>query len=107
MREINQGFVHTVFFWLKEKDNKAHQEGLHNGLKKLAQIDLIDQAYVGVPSTTNREVIDTTYSFSITFIFKNKADQDEYQTHPQHLEFIDNCAQYWERVRVYDAESFH
>jgi hypothetical protein len=50
-------------------------------------------------------VIDSSYDFSITLIFKNKADQDTYQIHPQHFAFIDTCAQYWERVVVYDAES--
>jgi hypothetical protein len=101
MSSLKRGFVHTVFFWLKEKENHA---ALHAGILKLADNDLIVSAYVGTPADTHREVIDSSYDFTITFIFKNKADQDSYQVHPQHLEFIDNCAKYWDKVQVYDAE---
>lgn len=102
---IQKGFVHTVFFWLKEKDNNEAHAALKAGLDQLAQINLIATAYVGTPAATNRAVIDSSYDFSITFIFDNKADQDEYQTHPDHLKFIDNCAALWKKVQVYDAES--
>ncbi|MGR3812350.1 Dabb family protein [Jiulongibacter sp. NS-SX5] len=102
---IQKGFVHTVFFWLKEKENDEHRKALHAGVLKLAENELIQTAFVGQPADTNREVIDSSYDFSITFIFENKADQDAYQTHPKHLEFIDNCAQYWSKVQVYDAVS--
>lgn len=105
MSSIKKGFVHTVFFWLKEKNNSAHHKSLHEGILKLAENELMAAAYVGTPAKTNREVIDSSYDFSITFVFKNKADQDAYQTHPKHLEFIDNCAKYWDKVVVYDAES--
>ncbi len=105
MSSLQKGFVHTVYFWLKEKDNKSHHEALHKGLLKLAENELIKTAFVGTPANTSREVIDSTYDFSITFIFDNKEDQDAYQVDPKHYEFIDNCAQYWERVQVYDAES--
>lgn len=105
MSILKKGFVHTVFFWLKEKSNTEHYNMLHEGLIKLADNDLMIDSYVGKPAATDRAVIDASYDFSITLIFKNKADQDTYQIHPQHLTFIDTCAQYWERVVVYDAES--
>lgn len=104
MSSLQKGFVHTVFFWLKEKDNAEHRAALKAGVLKLAENELIANAYVGSPADTNREVIDSTYDFSITFIFKNKADHDEYQVHPKHLVFIDNCAHLWTKVQVYDSE---
>ena len=105
MSNLKTGVVHTVFFWLKEKDNEAHQAALHAGLKELAKIDLIKTAYIGRPANTNREVIDSSYSFSLTFIFDNPADQEAYQPHPDHLNFIKNCSHLWQKVQVYDAES--
>jgi hypothetical protein len=98
-------FVHTVFFWLKEKDNDQARQALHEGLKELATIDEIQTAYVGVPADTRRSVIDHTYDFSITFIFTDQASQDIYQDHPDHHKFIDKCSSLWERVQVYDAVS--
>ncbi len=105
MANLKKGVVHTVYFWLKEKDNQAHQEALHAGLKELSKIELIKTAYIGKPANTNRPVIDSSYSFSLTFIFENAADQDAYQPHPKHAEFISNCSHLWEKVIVYDAES--
>jgi len=105
MANLSKGVVHTVFFWLKEKDNQSHQQALHEGLLELSKIDLIKAAYIGKPANTNRPVIDSSYSFSLTFVFDNAADQDAYQTHPDHYVFIDNCSALWEKVLVYDAES--
>jgi len=97
MANLQTGVVHTVFFWLKEKDNKEQQDALHEGLKELSKIDLIKTAYVGRPANTTREVIDS--------VFDNSVDQDAYQVHPDHYVFINNCSFLWEKVVVYDAES--
>jgi hypothetical protein len=104
MSQLRSGFVHTVFFWLKDRD-EANKASLHAGLKKLAGISLISEAYIGQPAATNREVIDGSYDFSITFIFDDKSKQDIYQDHPDHLTFIDTCAHLWKQVQVYDAVS--
>jgi Stress responsive A/B Barrel Domain len=103
MASISKGFVHTVFFWLKEKNNQAHKDALQAGLHNLSAISEIKTAFIGSPADTNREVIDSSYSFSITFVFDCAKDQEIYQTHPDHLLFIDNCAYLWDRVQVYDA----
>lgn len=96
-------FVHTVYFWLNNPDSEADQQKLHEGLKKIAAIDLIDQAFIGVPADTDREVIDSSYDFSITFIFEDLETEQAYQTHPTHLEFVEDYGDLWDRVVVYDA----
>jgi Stress responsive A/B Barrel Domain len=78
-------------------------EALHAGLDKLANISEIKIAYIGKPANTNREVIDSSYSLSITFVFDSAKDQEIYQSHPDHILFIENCSYLWERVQVYDA----
>lgn len=95
--------VHTVFFWLKNPSNTSDSAALRAGLDELTKITLIKTAMVGVPAPTRRPVIDSSYDFSITFIFETEADQDTYQTHPDHLKFVETCAHLWERVLVYDA----
>jgi hypothetical protein len=102
MSSLKQGLVHTVFFWLKES-TEENKNALQAGLTKLAEIDLIGEAFIGQPAGTSREVIDGSYDLSITFIFPDKPTQDEYQTHPNHLKFIENCSHLWGRVQVYDA----
>ncbi|UTA69935.1 Dabb family protein [Emticicia sp. 21SJ11W-3] len=105
MANLKKGFVHTVFFWLKDKTNEADHKELHAGLLELSKIDLIQTAYVGLPADTNRAVIDSSYQFSITFVFDTPEQQAAYQTDPDHLAFVEKCSHLWEKVVVYDAES--
>jgi hypothetical protein len=96
--------VHTVFFWLKNPGSSADRQALRAGLDILKTISEINTAYIGAPAATRRPVIDSSYDWSITFVFATAADQDIYQDHPIHHEFIATCAHLWERVQVYDAE---
>ncbi len=105
MSHIKKGFVHTVFFWLKEPNSQAAKDSLYEGLQLLASIDEIHEGYIGVPAETRRPVIDHTYAYSITFVFTTNADQDVYQEHPIHKKFIAQYGHLWERVQVYDAVS--
>jgi hypothetical protein len=98
-------FVHHVYFWLHNPDSQEDKTKLIAGLKKLAKgAKTIQQHHIGVPSTTNRDVIDRSYAVSWLLLFKNKADQDVYQTDPAHLKFIEECSSLWKKVIVYDSE---
>jgi hypothetical protein len=103
MGNLKTGFVHTVFFWLKEKENESHRKQLHEGLLELSKIAEIGDAYIGQPANTNREVIDSSYDFSLTFVFDTPENQDIYQDHPDHHAFIAKCSMLWQKVQVYDA----
>ncbi len=99
-------FIHHVYFWLKNKDSKDDRQKLINGLEKLSKIDYFKSFHIGVPASTNREVVDSTYAVSWMVIFKNAADQEKYQSDPIHLKFIDECQSLWERVLVYDTVDY-
>lgn len=97
-------FVHHVYFWLKNPDSAEDKAQLLAGLKKLSAVKTIQQFHIGVPSSTNRDVIDRSYSVSWLLFFKDKADQDSYQTDPIHLNFVKECSPLWTKVIVYDSE---
>jgi len=98
-------FVHHVYFWLHNPDSQEDKAKLIAGLQKLAKgAKTIQQHHIGQPSTTNRDVIDRSYQVSWLLFFKNKADQDVYQTDPAHLKFIEECSSLWKKVIVYDSE---
>lgn len=98
-------FVHHVYFWLHNPDSQEDRNKLIAGLQKLAKAaKTIQQHHIGVPSTTNRDVIDRSYAVSWLLFFKNKAEQDIYQTDPAHLKFIEECSSLWKKVIVYDSE---
>ena len=97
------GFIHHVYFWLKNPGSKDDYNQLVNGLKKLTGVATIVAFHIGKPAATNRDVIDASYSLSWLALFKNKEDQDSYQTDPVHLQFVDECSHLWNKVVVYDT----
>jgi hypothetical protein len=99
------GFVHHVYFWLKNPQNLEDGNSLIEGLKKLSAAAIIKDFHIGVPAATNREVIDGSYAVSWLLLFRNKEDQDSYQTDPMHLKFIEQCSHLWSKVVVYDTVS--
>lgn len=101
--DVSNVFVHHVFFWLKEADNKEDLKQLVAGLKKLSGSPAIDQFQIGKPADTNREVIERTYSVSWMLLFKTPEAQETYQVHPDHMEFVKDCAHLWSKVVVYDS----
>ena len=100
---IGTRFVHHVFFWLKEPVTPDVRKKFEDALKELVTIETIIDYHLGIPAGTSREVIDASYTYSLLTTYKNKKDQDIYQTHPKHLKFIDDCQDLWERVVVYDT----
>lgn len=96
-------FVHHVYFWLKKPVSRESRMKFENGLKQLVTIETIVGKHLGMPASTNRGVIDISYSYSLLLTFKNKEDQDIYQTHPTHLKFIEEFEELWEKVVVYDS----
>jgi len=98
-------FVHHVYFWLKKPITSEVRVIFENGLKELVTIETIVDHHLGAPAPTNRNVIDTSYTYSLLVIFRNKKDHDSYQSHPTHLKFIADCQDLWEKVIVYDSVS--
>src|SRR6476620_980734 len=100
--QLQNTFIHHVFFWLKE-NNESNREQLIEGLEKLSSVSTIKRYHIGVPATTNREVIENTYNVSWMILFDNAADQDSYQVDPIHLNFVKECSHLWNKVTVFDT----
>lgn len=96
-------FIHHVFFWLKDDLNKSDKDRFRESLSSLTTINIVRFAHIGVPAGTNREVIETSYSYSLLLQFDNATDEAIYQTHPTHLKFVEDCSSFWEKVIVYDS----
>lgn len=98
-------FVHHVFFFLKPELNSEQQAAFEAGVKSLLPIKYVKLGDVGKPASTDRAVIDRSYSYSLLLVFENLADHDAYQVDPTHLKFVETCKQYWDRVQIYDSET--
>lgn len=96
--------VHHVFFWLKNPDSSEDRDKLIAGLKTLSKIETVKELRVGVvASTEKREVVDNSWAVSELMFFSDLEGQTVYQTHPLHLQFIENCSHLWKKVIVYDS----
>jgi len=96
--------VHHVLFWLKNPQSPEDLAALLSGLNTLRQIPSIRELHIGVPAATEkRDVVDSSYSVSELMLFDDVAGQNDYQNHPLHKQFVENCAHLWERVIVYDS----
>jgi hypothetical protein len=96
--------AHMVFFKLKETTGQ-NKEALVDGCNKfLSDHDGVVYYSAGViAEDKQRDVNDRDFDVALHVVFKNKAAHDKYQTHPRHLKFVEEYAEMWEGVRVFDS----
>ena len=103
MAERKKYFINHVYFWLTNPESKEDFNRLVEGLRKLSRVKTIREFHIGRPADTYRDVIERSYSISWFVAFDNPEDQEIYQKDPIHLQFIKECGDLWNRVRVHDS----
>jgi hypothetical protein len=104
MNQEKKQLVHHVFFWLKNPNSKEDRNKLIEGLKTLMKIEQLRLGKIGLPAATEkRPVMDDSYSVSWLNFFDDINGQNQYQEHPIHLKFVEECKHLWEKVLVYDS----
>ena len=98
--------VHTVFFKFTESSTEADVQSCADDARNLlGKIETVKALYVGSPADTEvRPVSVRDFDLSLTVLFENIDDQNVYQDHPLHDEFIANSKENWAKVSVYDAD---
>jgi Stress responsive A/B Barrel Domain len=96
-------FVHSVYLWLKPDLTENQRAEFWDGVRSLTTIESVRQGYVGTPASTDRPIIDRSYSCALVVIFDDEEGHDLYQDHPVHDKFREGCASYWSKVLIYDA----
>lgn len=105
---IQGDFVHMVFFWLKEPDNKAVKEKFTNSLIDfIKNSDDIKSYHLGTPADTYRPIIDTSYTYCMIVTFPSIIEHNNYQNDPVHKEFLKNFKDRLKKVQIYDSESIY
>lgn len=97
-------FLHTVLFWLKDDISKDEIKKFEKGLSDLTAISTVRFKFVGMPASTRRPVIDSTYSYKLVVGFDGIEGHDSYQVDDAHLKFLKECSGLWTKVQIYDAE---
>jgi len=62
-------FVHHVFFWLKEDLSADDIQKFEEGVKSLLKIETVKIGDVGKPASTDRHIIERSYSYSLVTAF--------------------------------------
>ena len=97
-------FSHVVIFWTDPSKPDAPNELIAAAKKYLAAIPGIVNFHVGKMATSHRDVVDQTYQVALNIQFQSKEAQDEYQDHPQHVEFVKQCKPLFAKLIIYDFE---
>lgn len=103
-QQTEKEFAHTVFFWLKNPDSKEDKAKFEASLTKFLKSSAhIKSMHLGVPASTNRPIIDTTYSYCLSLNFTSKEEHDKYQEEEVHKVFIRESENLWKKVLIYDS----
>jgi hypothetical protein len=94
--------THCVFFWVKDGLSSLDRADFERRLNTLPGIPGVIRGSAGVPASTDRPVVDRSYSYGLVLTFADLAAHDAYQVHPIHDEFHKTCSRYWTKVLVYD-----
>lgn len=96
---------HVVIFWTKPELPNAAEDLIAGAEKYLRPIPLAKTFHVGKMVPSHREVVDQSYQVALCIQFEGKEQEQEYQVHPMHIEFVEkafkpNCA----KVQIFDFE---
>ena len=103
--EITMGrmFIHCVYFWLTDTAGSDVKSSMtRDCVDLLSKIPTVRHVWSGQPAMTPRDVVDNTYDVGLCVALDDSKGHDEYQVHPQHVEFAKRYKQFWKRVQVYD-----
>ncbi len=95
--------VHSVYFWLKPELTDEQRDKFWELVSSLSKIESARQCYIGTPASTDRQIIDSSYSCALIIVFDDLAGHDAYQVDPIHDTFRDECSSCWSKVLIYDA----
>lgn len=98
-------FSHIVIFWTDPANPKAVDELIEGINKYLPSIPGVQHFHVGRMVESLRPVVEQSYQVALNIVFPDKKTQDEYQEHPQHVEFVETVfKRVCTKVVVYDFE---
>lgn len=96
---------HVVIFWTDPNQPGAADAVVAGGHKYLQTIPGLLHFHIGKMVGSHRPVVDQTYQVGLNIGFQNKHEEHLYQSHPQHLEFVEHCVKpFVKKVVVYDFE---
>jgi hypothetical protein len=96
---------HVVIFWTDPARLEAADAVIAGGNKYLQSIPGVLAFHIGKMVPSHRPVVEQSYQVALNLGFADKHAEHLYQSHPQHLEFVEHCVKpFVKKVVVYDFE---
>jgi len=104
MSEQLASLTHAVYFELKDHSAEKCEQLVESCYRLLSSIDGCTSMSAGVrDEELDRPVNDQKFHVGLVVIFESRAAHDAYQTHENHLKFLEENKDNWESVRIFDA----
>jgi hypothetical protein len=98
-------FSHVVVFWTDPAQPDAADQMLAGCHRYLKDIPGVLHFHAGKMVGSPRPVVEKSYQVALNLIFQDKAAQDAYQVHPQHVAFVEKVFKpLGKKVVIYDFE---
>lgn len=99
----NDTIHHIVLLWLKSDAEPDIYNQIIDETTKLAEIDEIKAIRVGRSITSNRTIVDDSFSLGIAMQFNNKQEMQRYLDDPRHVTLVETYIKpNISRIVVYD-----
>jgi metal-dependent amidase/aminoacylase/carboxypeptidase family protein len=96
---------HVVVFWTNPAQPGAADELIAGANRFLKSIPGVLQFHVGKMVPRERPAVEKSYQVALNIVFPTKQAEQEYQVHPQHVEFVEKIfKRTCKRVVIYDFE---
>ncbi len=98
-------FSHLVVFWTDPDRPTAAQEVLDGANKYLKDIPGLTLFHAGKMVGSTRPVVEQSYQVALNIVFPDKASEQAYQAHPQHVEFVEKIVKpLVKKLVIYDFQ---
>ena len=96
---------HIVIFWTDPANPNSADELVAAANTLLKNIPGVLQFHAGKMVPSHRPVVDQSYQVGLNMVFADKQAEHAYQSHPQHLEFVEkHVRRLMKKVLIYDFE---
>ncbi len=100
-----QTVTHVVFCWMDSTVNEQQIDSLIERTKKLNEIPGIIDLSVGRPLSSERPIVDDSFSFGIAMTFANSEDMKLYLIDERHTSFVNTFIKpKLSKILVYDIQ---
>ncbi|MFL2633274.1 MAG: Dabb family protein [Candidatus Marivariicella sp.] len=108
-RKIKEPLIHTVLFWLNNPESEKDRLAFESAIQELIETNPQGiQSHIGKPAeTSQREVVDSSYTYLYLITFSSLEAEAAYQNDPTHINFIEKAKHLWKKVVVYDSDSLN